>query len=1129
MTEQSPITSAPTTDPLAEPKYSYDAFLSYRSDTDYDRARKIEAFLESLHKTVARTSGKVRQLQICRDGSDFTLPRRQTQQATSLTTDLANDTDPIWQIIQSQLSQSQFLIVLCSPGAVASSYVSKEIRWFIEYRGKEWIIPVVTEGTDPRNKPEECFPVDILKSKLHESLIWYDFRKMNRANKQPRVRDYEDEIVRLAADLLGWDAEKNGPLLAIWQRERSKRRRRQSFLMLIAAALFLAVGAYAFVSAQQKGSALRELEKTLQKNGQLQNETQKALEQANKEVAERERIANERDRVLNERDEAQNARDEALKGEKIQAEKAIKAAQIAEQRRKEAEKQTRLANEAAYRGREGLGRLALLLTETPGASTEAVVRGVQGYYTDPGSNQRVPPEAMEGLSASLSNISDAFPLRGAGAGVGVAFSRDGKRVLTASADGMARLWDINSGETIRTFGEDIPAGIGGERLTSVGFSPDERFVYATSMVGTVQVWDIANGDRTARFGGNQGLLYSVAFSPKGNALVLGGYALEVGSPPRAYLASPKAPTNAARPLIGHIGAINAVDFSSDGSRVLTVSADGTGRIWSTDTAESIAILRGHSSAIISGMFSPDGEWILTASEDQTLRIWSSIKRGEISPERTYNLTFSPIAVSYSRDGSRLLILSGQNTCEIRRATDGQKLAAIDARPASGVFKKAVFSADGLLVSTINEDERVRIWSATTGQLLHTFDHIERGIESIAFSPIPGDTRLLIGRFLGPDQLLTFHGGNSLMTLRGSASSVLEAVRANPHSFLNADVVSQLDITSAAFSPDGRRIATGSMGGLLNIWTADTGQLLLTAVTKHNPKSITFSKDGQKVAAVLEEEFLVWDLQSGVTTSHLEDKDVRYSSVDFAPDGQSVVLGGTKLVENKAEAERKSDVPIAIAGMIPGPMIIEIRSVNTGALISRFEGLPPGTVKSVEFRYDGKAVVSASSDGSVSIWDVASRKALVSKILHGGTAWSARFSVDGGKIVSSGGDSKAIVCDAKTLNPLRSLDGHNNSVISARFSPNSEFVVTASWDGTVRVWNAQDGGLRGNFRMHRGVVWFADFSPDSSRLISVGGDGAVRLYPSEMRALFEIAGQTLRFQPEFETVRSYYRSKPIKLP
>src|SRR6516165_240161 len=149
-----------------------------------------------------------------------------------------------------------------------------------------------------------------------------------------------------------------------------------------------------------------------------------------------------------------------------------------------------------------------------------------------------------------------------------AFSPDGSRVVTASWDGTARLWDIKTGAALAT--------LAGHRgwVWKAAFSPDGRRIVTASADKTARVWDAATG---------------------------------------ALLAT----------LSGHRGWVNSAAFSPDGSRIVTASEDDTARVWDAAAGTALLTLSGHSDAINGAAFSPDGTRIVTTSFDTTARVWDA--------------------------------------------------------------------------------------------------------------------------------------------------------------------------------------------------------------------------------------------------------------------------------------------------------------------------------------------------------------------------------------------------------------------------------------------------------------------------------------------------------------------------
>ena len=151
----------------------------------------------------------------------------------------------------------------------------------------------------------------------------------------------------------------------------------------------------------------------------------------------------------------------------------------------------------------------------------------------------------------------------------VAFSRDGKLVLSGSTDTMLTLWDAATGAEVKSFRGHEGA------VLSVALSPDGRLALSGGNDGTVRVWDIASGNEARRLDGHQGAIGSVAFSPDGTLVLSGGRhnVLKLWD-----LASARE----IRSFSGHAGSIMSVSFSPNGKMIVSASADGTVRLWDAE-------------------------------------------------------------------------------------------------------------------------------------------------------------------------------------------------------------------------------------------------------------------------------------------------------------------------------------------------------------------------------------------------------------------------------------------------------------------------------------------------------------------------------------------------------------------
>lgn len=222
--------------------FTYDLFISYSNDPDYQLSRKIEAFLESFHKLKTPDDVKLKTLAICRDGSDFSLHAVKKQAALK-----SNSEDYVEDVLVEYLRQSQYLLVLCSKKAALSKYVQVEIEWFLKNKGPDSIILGLTEGNNVKEEEHELFSASIIQYKLHQK-IFYDLRGFKKEAKQwLKVRDAQEELTNIAAFL---NNETSGRILPLWRRDERKKLKRQRYLGVAASIIFLGLAIVAFFQRQ---------------------------------------------------------------------------------------------------------------------------------------------------------------------------------------------------------------------------------------------------------------------------------------------------------------------------------------------------------------------------------------------------------------------------------------------------------------------------------------------------------------------------------------------------------------------------------------------------------------------------------------------------------------------------------------------------------------------------------------------------------------------------------------------------------------------------------------------------------------------------------------------------------------
>ncbi|KAF8466772.1 quinon protein alcohol dehydrogenase-like superfamily [Gautieria morchelliformis] len=386
----------------------------------------------------------------------------------------------------------------------------------------------------------------------------------------------------------------------------------------------------------------------------------------------------------------------------------------------------------------------------------------------------------------------------------VAFSHDGKRIVSGSDDNTIRVWNADTGELI-----SAPFEGHTDTVLSVAFSHDGKRIVSGSDDQTIRVWNTDIGEViSAPFEGHTNWVRSVAFSHDGKRIVSGSDDNKI----RVWNADTGELISA--PFEGHTDTVLSVAFSHDGKRIVSGSDDNTIRVWNADTGELIsAPLEGHTDTVLSVAFSHDGKRIVSGSDDNTIRVWNA-DTGELISAPFEGHTDTISSVAFSHDDKRIVSGSDDNTIRVWNAATGELISA----PFEGhtdTVSSVAFSHDGKRIVSGSDDNTIRVWNAATGELISApFEGHTDTVLSVAFS----------------------HDGKRIVS--GSDDNTIRVWNADTGELISAPFEGHTDtISSVAFSHDGKRIVSGSDDSTIRVECRHRGAHFSTIRRPHRRRLI----------------------------------------------------------------------------------------------------------------------------------------------------------------------------------------------------------------------------------------------------------------------------------------------------
>lgn len=694
------------------------------------------------------------------------------------------------------------------------------------------------------------------------------------------------------------------------------------------------------------------------------------------------------------------------------------------------------------------------------------------------------------------------------------WNADESQLLTWTRSGIVRLWDMAKAAPLVEFRDPNSK----KAIQDAQWSPDEMQIASASQDGHIRIWSVETGEMLADYSLYQYAALSVIWGEDNHSLWVAG-TNEIDNIQQIKIREHDQflPQAQVQRIISDTNGIEKVVWNGQQTKALTVNYLQPGAtIWNLETGQAVRVLQDVVGNARFAAWSPDGTQILVSDESGYALIFDIA--GKLMKRLHSHSDFVKFA-EWNSDGSQILTISNDGVIIIWNAKEGAVRAEFHVSDSNHLVSAASLQQSDHLLAIADGQGLIRLWSTKPLDELPLLQGHSKSVYTARLNQ-------------ASTQLLTADAGGKVNIWDIKTSKVITSFDTGATLFQAKWSRDEQSVLTALDDGSARLLDVGS--GQVRA-TINSGDLRVEYALWLSLHSHLYIYTGSAISTTQEQQInnlnpwrvLVWDTDSlNAPILALEGHTQKIQSAFWSENQQRIATAsddGTVRIWNAGNGQLQQIITHSVG--LTNPVGLKVywaewvhndqnlltwsedgtaRLWNTTSWKPIFTFAHETPLTSAVWDDIQTLLVTGAADGTVRIWSLTLGKLIAQLDGHTAPVRVLVLSHDETKFLSADEDGFVRVWELATGKSIANLSGHQDQVYSAAWNQTDTQILTASADGTARLWDAENGVELASLGGHVGAVLGATWIENEKVVMTRGADGTVRRYFTQPRDLLAAA-------------------------